>query len=91
MWGGVFAPVDVLAPGGAATIALTGQTATLADVYTWQRQLEQIPGVAEVVMMQAGLADGKTMLKYNVTATITLSEGALSGRFLQQADAEEGE
>jgi len=87
-WAGAFAPTDALAPVGAATIGLTGQTVTLADVYTWQRSLEELPGVAEVVMSQTALVDGTTMLKYNVTATITLSEDAYSGRFLAQTEAE---
>lgn len=91
LWAGAFAATDVLAPEGAATIGLTGQAATLAEVYGWQRSIEEIPGVAEVVMTQAALVDGTTILKYNVTATITLSEAAYSGRFFPQAETEEGE
>jgi len=81
----------VLAPGGTATIGLTGQVATLADAYAWQRQLEQIPDVAEVIMKQATLVDGNAQLVYNVNATITLSGEAYSGRFLPQLESEEDE
>ncbi len=91
VWAGQFAPTDVLAPTGAASIALTGQTVSLPDVYAWQRSLEDIPGVAEVVMTQAALVDGTTMLKYNVSATITLSADAYSLRFLPQAETDGGE
>jgi hypothetical protein len=90
VWAGEFAPADVLATSSVATISLTGQAATLADVYTWQRQLEEIPGVSEVVMTQTSLVDGQTMLHYNVAATITLSADAYSGRFLPLDETEEG-
>lgn len=90
-WTGPFAPVDPLAPEGAATITITGQAQSLVDVTTWENQLMEIPGVVEVVLSQNVLSDGRTILKYNVSGTITLSADAFSGRFLAQDDAEEGE
>lgn len=89
-WTGLFGPTDVLSTEAAATISITGQTATFQDIYTWERGLNEIPGVVDVVMHQSTLADGANMLVYNVTGTIRLSEDALSGRFLPQDEAEEG-
>lgn len=67
---------------GIGTVTFTSRSLTLPDTATWIRNLEQVPGFADAWFSTASIAEEDGTVYYQVSGQVTLTEEALSGRFL---------
>lgn len=86
-WGVPLAGEDVLAPPRIATVEMTVSSATIAEGTAYREALRTIPGYASAVLLSTAVGtDGKVTTQI----TLALATDAISGRFAEGAETDEG-
>lgn len=80
------AVTDPLLSQGVASITFTARSLTTPDTVAWMRALATVPGFATPWFSQATLTSAEgSPAYYTVTASVQVTEAALSGRFAADA------